>query len=67
MRAPAHAGARTAAQPHRRASGRPFFDGLDLVAPGMRVLPSFRPDAGGAACLATDVQVSGYSGVVRKR
>jgi hypothetical protein len=44
-----------------------FFDGLDLVPPGMRVLPSWRPDPGGAAVLATDAQVSAYGGVARKR
>ena len=41
-----------------------FFDGLELVEPGVRVLPAWRPDKGGAA--PTDAQVSVYGGVARK-
>ncbi len=41
-----------------------FFDGLELVEPGVRVLPAWRPDNGGEA--PTDAQVSVYGGVARK-
>ena len=41
-----------------------FFDGLELVEPGVRVLPAWRPDNGGDA--PTDAQVAVYGGVARK-
>jgi hypothetical protein len=48
-----------------------FFDGLELVEPGVQSLPRWRPDPGaaGAASAAghpTDAQVSVYGGVARK-
>ncbi|MEV0720380.1 SAM-dependent methyltransferase [Asanoa sp. NPDC050611] len=42
-----------------------FFDGLDLVDPGVQVLPAWRPDAG-AGAPPTDTQVSVYGGLARK-
>ena len=41
-----------------------FFDGLELVEPGVRVLPAWRPDNGAEP--PTDAQVSVYGGVARK-
>jgi hypothetical protein len=46
-----------------------FFDGLDLVDPGVVSLPRWRPDpadAGPPAETPTDAQVSVYGGVARK-
>ena len=44
-----------------------FFDGLDLVDPGLLSLPHWRPDpATGEADRPTDAQVSVYGGVARK-
>ena len=44
-----------------------FFDGLDLVDPGVVSLPRWRPDpADPAAETPTDAQVSVYGGVARK-
>jgi hypothetical protein len=44
-----------------------FFDGLDLVEPGLVSLPHWRPDpATGEADRPTDAQVSVYGGVARK-
>jgi hypothetical protein len=45
-----------------------FFDGLDLVEPGVVSLPRWRPDpgAGGGADQPTDAEVSVYGGVARK-
>ncbi|HEX6675184.1 MAG TPA: SAM-dependent methyltransferase [Actinomycetes bacterium] len=44
-----------------------FFDGLDLVDPGLVSLPHWRPDpATGEADRPTDAQVSVYGGVARK-
>lgn len=40
------------------------FDGLDLLEPGLRSLPDWRPDSEREA---TDAQVSVYGGVARKR
>jgi hypothetical protein len=42
-----------------------FFDGLELVSPGVVSLPRWRPDAGGGPA-PTDAQVSVYGGVARK-
>ena len=47
----------------REAIGR-FFDGLELIDPGVRVLPAWRPDNSAEA--PTDAQVSVYGGVARK-
>ncbi|MGW4462023.1 SAM-dependent methyltransferase [Micromonospora sp. NPDC004704] len=46
-----------------------FFDGLDLVEPGVRVLPDWRPDLGPTRTgeRPSDVAVSVYGGVARKR
>lgn len=45
-----------------------FFTGLDLVDPGLRILPAWRPDLGEAADQPppSDAQVSVYGGVARK-
>lgn len=45
-----------------------FFDGLDLVEPGVQSLPDWRPDPGDrtAAARPTDAEVSVYGGVARK-
>ncbi len=42
-----------------------FFTGLDLVEPGLQVLPHWRPDPGDGP-FPTDVQVSVYGGLARK-
>jgi S-adenosyl methyltransferase len=42
-----------------------FFTGLELIEPGVRVLPAWRPDAD-AGDPPTDGQVSVYGGVARK-
>ena len=42
-----------------------FFDGLDLIEPGVQVLPAWRPDAD-AGSPPTDTQVSVYGGLARK-
>jgi hypothetical protein len=42
-----------------------FFDGLDLVEPGLQVVTKWRPDAQVSADI-TDTQVSVYGGVARK-
>jgi hypothetical protein len=46
-----------------------FFTGLDLVDPGLRILPAWRPDLGEPAAQPppSDPQVSVYGGVARKR
>jgi hypothetical protein len=44
-----------------------FFAGLDLVEPGLQVLPHWRPDPTGEPSHASDTQVSVYGGVARKR
>jgi S-adenosyl methyltransferase len=44
-----------------------FFDGLDLVDPGLVSLPRWRPDPGEEPDQVTDAQVSVYGGVARKR
>ncbi len=46
-----------------------FFDGLELVEPGVQSLPRWRPDpdAAGAVGHPTDAQVSVYGGIARKR
>jgi hypothetical protein len=43
-----------------------FFDGLDLVDPGVVSLPHWRPDSGDEPAEVTDAQVSVYGGVARK-
>jgi hypothetical protein len=43
-----------------------FFDGLDLVDPGVVSLPRWRPDPGDEPTKVTDAQVSVYGGVARK-
>jgi hypothetical protein len=48
-----------------RAEIERFFDGLELVEPGLVVLPHWRPDAD-AASPPPDVEVAVYGGVARK-
>jgi S-adenosyl methyltransferase len=44
-----------------------FFDGLDLVEPGVQSLPDWRPDPGAYATgRPTDAEVSVYGGIARK-
>jgi S-adenosyl methyltransferase len=43
-----------------------FFDGLELVEPGVEVLPRWRPDGESAGDPPTDAAVSVYGGVARK-
>jgi hypothetical protein len=44
-----------------------FFDGLDLVEPGVQSLPGWRPDPGAyATSRPTDAEVSVYGGIARK-
>ena len=42
-----------------------FFTGLEMVEPGLQVLPHWRPEAAGGP-VPTDVQVSVYGGLARK-
>jgi S-adenosyl methyltransferase len=43
-----------------------FFEGLDLVEPGVQVLTRWRPDPGENPDRVTDTQVAVYGGVARK-
>jgi hypothetical protein len=52
-------------QVRSRADIERFFTGLDMVEPGVQVLPAWRPDAD-AGEPPTDVQVSVYGGLARK-
>jgi hypothetical protein len=52
-------------QVRSRAGIERFFTGLDLVEPGIQVLPAWRPDAD-AGPPPPDVQVSVYGGLARK-
>jgi len=49
-----------------RAAVERFFTGLDLVEPGVQVLPGWRPEPG-AGDPPPDAQVSVYGGLARKR
>ncbi|WP_261558804.1 SAM-dependent methyltransferase [Frankia tisae] len=51
-------------QPRTRAQVARFFDGLELVEPGVQVVHRWRPD--GTATGLTDLEVSNYGGVGRK-
>jgi hypothetical protein len=44
-----------------------FFDGLDLVDPGVVSLPRWRPDPSDEPNQVTDAEVSVYGGVAHKR
>jgi SAM-dependent methyltransferase len=48
-----------------RTEVEPFFDGLELIEPGIQVVSRWRPDAG-PADLPDDAAVSVYGGVARK-
>jgi hypothetical protein len=48
-----------------RAEIEPFFDGLELVEPGLQVVSRWRPDAD-PADVPADAAVSVYGGVARK-
>jgi SAM-dependent methyltransferase len=52
-------------QVRSRAAIERFFDGLELVEPGVQVLPAWRPEAD-AGQPPPDVQVSVYGGLARK-
>jgi S-adenosyl methyltransferase len=52
-------------QPRGRAEIGQFFDGLDLVEPGVQIIQRWRPD-GGAVEDPTDVRIGIYGGVARK-
>ena len=52
-------------QVRSRAEIERFFTGLDMVEPGVQVLPAWRPDADAGEPPA-DVQVSVYGGLARK-
>ncbi|MFJ9029988.1 SAM-dependent methyltransferase [Streptomyces sp. NPDC102274] len=43
-----------------------FFDGLDLVKPGVALAHHWRPEPGSGPSLVSDAQVSLYAGVARK-
>ncbi|ONH28668.1 SAM-dependent methyltransferase [Pseudofrankia asymbiotica] len=49
-----------------RAEVSRFFDGLDMVEPGVQVVHRWRPDAG-TDLTVTDAQVNLYGGLARKR
>ncbi|MDT3440700.1 MULTISPECIES: SAM-dependent methyltransferase [unclassified Pseudofrankia] len=53
-------------QARTRAEVGRFFDGLELVEPGVQVVHRWRPDAG-TDLSATDAQVNLYGGLARKR
>jgi SAM-dependent methyltransferase len=44
-----------------------FFAGLDMIEPGLQVLPQWRPDPADEPSTASDTQVSVYGGVARKQ
>jgi S-adenosyl methyltransferase len=52
-------------QVRSRAEIERFFTGLEMIEPGVQVLPAWRPD-GDAGAPPTDVQVSVYGGLARK-
>jgi len=54
-------------QTRSRAEVRRFFDGLDLVEPGVQVVHRWRPDPDADGAEATDAQVNVYGGLARKR
>jgi hypothetical protein len=43
-----------------------FFDGLEMVEPGLQVLPRWRPDPDSDSTELSDLVVSVYGGVARK-
>lgn len=56
----------TPAQVRSRAEVLRFFDGLELIEPGMVVAHRWRPQPGSGPGLVSDAQVSLYAGVARK-
>ncbi|MFJ6392806.1 SAM-dependent methyltransferase [Streptomyces sp. NPDC091972] len=56
----------TPAQVRSRAEVLRFFDGLDLIEPGLVVAHHWRPEQGSGPSLVSDAQVSLYAGVARK-
>ncbi|MBH5333604.1 SAM-dependent methyltransferase [Streptomyces pactum] len=54
------------AQVRSRAEVQEFFEGLELVAPGVEVPHRWRPDDAAEATGVTDAEVSLYAGVARK-
>jgi hypothetical protein len=57
----------TPAQVRTRAEVRRFFDGLELVEPGVELAHRWRPDVGSAPSVLDDQHVSLYVGLARKR
>jgi hypothetical protein len=56
----------TPAQVRSRAEVLRFFDGLELVDPGVVLAHQWRPEAGSGPAVLSDRQVSLYAGVARK-
>ncbi|MER7402985.1 SAM-dependent methyltransferase [Streptomyces sp. NPDC000070] len=61
-----YAQAGTPAQVRTRAEVLRFFDGLELIEPGLVVGHRWRPEPGSGPSLVSDAQVSLYVGVARK-
>ncbi|MFF5493808.1 SAM-dependent methyltransferase [Streptomyces aquilus] len=61
-----YARAGTPAQVRTRAEVMGFFDGLELIEPGLVVGHRWRPEPGSGPSLVSDAQVSLYAGVARK-
>ncbi|MFI2031669.1 SAM-dependent methyltransferase [Streptomyces buecherae] len=57
----------TPAQVRSRAEVLRFFDGLDLIEPGLVVAHRWRPEPASGPSLVTDTEVSLYAGIGRKR
>ena len=57
----------TPAQVRTRAEVLRFFEGLQLIEPGLVVAHRWRPEPGSGPSLVSDAQVSVYAGVARKR
>ncbi|WP_168723972.1 SAM-dependent methyltransferase [Streptomyces sp. A1499] len=56
----------TPAQVRSREEVLPFFDGLELIDPGVVLAHQWRPEAGSGPAVLTDRLVSLYAGVARK-
>ncbi|MFC8094609.1 SAM-dependent methyltransferase [Streptomyces sp. NPDC057301] len=61
-----YAQAGTSAQVRTQAEVMRFFDGLELIEPGLVVGHRWRPEPGSGPSLVSDAQVSLYAGVARK-
>jgi hypothetical protein len=60
--------ARSDVQPRERsfAEIQPFFDGLELVEPGLALLPLWRPEGPDDPSLDAPERIAGFAGVGRR-